>query len=340
MSYRKVAKKDKLVFNKLAPHPLQMWEWGEFRETTGVKVVRYGIFKKGKLVEPIQITIHSLGILGLNIGYLPKGYMPSAELTKLLREVAKEQKCIFIKLEPKVEKSKLNKQRRGFLKRNGYVKGRSLFTKYNFELDLKPSKEVLKKNMKSKTRYNVKLAKRKEVKVSIDNSKEAFEEYIRLTEETTKRQGFYAHSPEYHRNMWKVLSRAKIARLMKAEYDGEILTTWILFSHNDTMYYPYGASSRENREVMANNLVMWEAIKLAKREGYKYFDMWGALGNKPNKSDPWYGFHKFKEGYGARHVEYVGTYDLVTMPLMYPLFRVVEKLRWTVLKMLKNGSQN
>ena len=32
-------------YNQLVKHPLQTWEWGEFRKTTEVKVVRRGIFE-------------------------------------------------------------------------------------------------------------------------------------------------------------------------------------------------------------------------------------------------------------------------------------------------------
>ena len=108
----------------------------------------------------------------------------------------------------------------------------------------------------------------------------------------------------------------------------------MLFKFGDTLYYPYGASTREHREVMANNLVMWEAIKLAKKWGLKYLDMWGALGTEPDTKDPWYGFHTFKSGYGARHVEYVGTWDYVERPVLYKIYRAIELLRWVVLRFI------
>ena len=31
MEIKQVTKKDKVAFNKAAIHPLQSWEWGEFR---------------------------------------------------------------------------------------------------------------------------------------------------------------------------------------------------------------------------------------------------------------------------------------------------------------------
>lgn len=340
MIIRKVTERPK-VWNRRASHPLQTWEWGEFRKQTGVQVVRYGIFDPSavsgqcKLVEPVTVTIHQVPHTPWTVGYYPKGGEIGKEVREILERVVKEYNCLMIKCEPKIERGEKKNKKRG----KKFVKGKPLFTKYNFELDVTKSEEELLKQMKQKTRYNVRLAKRKGVKVEIDNSEEAFERYLELTKETTKRQGFFAHSEEYHRKMWKVLREAKMAELVVARYKEKIITTWIVFCHNETMYYPYGASTREHSKLMANNLVMWEVIKLAKRRGMKTLDMWGALGPEPDKDDPWYGFHKFKEGYGARQVTYVGTWDYVARPLLYYLYRLVEWGRWIYLKK-KAGTSN
>ncbi len=232
--------------------------------------------------------------------------------------------------------------------------------------------------MHPKTRYNIKVAQKYGVKVVEDNSDEAFEVYLKLTQETTKRQKFYAHDEKYHRLMWETLrpknskleyrnskqiqntnyknfksfehsnlDRSKIvsdfgfrisdlnhltAHLLTAKYRGEPLVTWVLFVLKDTLYYPYGASSIEHRETMASNLMMWEAIKFGERLGLKKFDMWGSLGPNPDKNDPWFGFHRFKQGYGGELIELVGNYDLVTNPGLYQLYKIVDKLRWLILK--------
>jgi lipid II:glycine glycyltransferase (peptidoglycan interpeptide bridge formation enzyme) len=86
---------------------------------------------------------------------------------------------------------------------------------------------------------------------------------------------------------------------------------------------------------MSSNLVMWEAILFGKRLGLKKFDMWGALGKEPNTKDPWYGFHKFKEGYGAVHTEFLGSYDLIINPIMYNVYKVADKARWLYLRIRK-----
>lgn len=309
-------------WNRNVWHPLQSFEWGEFREKTGVKVVRMG---------GIQVTIHKIPHTPWNIGYCPKSGRIDIEMVKTLKNIAAENSCIMIKCEPKVEVKELGNRKQELVKL-GFVAGRSLFTKYNFVLDVTASETVLMSNFKQKTRYNIRVAEKRGVRVEVDNSVEAFNRYLELTEETTRRQGFYAHDRSYHQKMWETLQSAGMANLLVAKYGGEIITAWVLLKFKDSLYYPYGASTREHREVMANNLVMWEAIKLAKKWGLKYLDMWGALGPEADPNDPWYGFHTFKSGYGARHVEYVGTWDYVTNPSLYRVYKVAEQLRWLVLR--------
>lgn len=322
-------------WNKIAEHPLQAWEWGQFRAKTGVRVARYAILEGDKLSQVVQITIHPIPHSPWNIGYYPKGSEITKDIVEVLKRAAETYKCVYIKCEPKVECSE-SRDMNYELWRKQFKPGRSLFTKYNFVLDVSPSEDELLKNMKQKTRYNIKVASKRGVTVQIDNSNQAFERYLQLTEETTERQGFYAHSKEYHRKMWETLHEAGIAELLTAKYEGQIITTWVLFQFGDTLYYPYGASTREYREVMANNLVMWEAIKLAKSRGLKYLDMWGALGPEADPKDPWYGFHTFKQGYGARHVEYIGTLDYVAKPILYGLVVTADNWRWKLLRLFKH----
>lgn len=309
-------------------HPLQSEKWGKFREKTGVKVIRSG---------NLQLTIHPIPHTKYTIGYVPKGPDIDKGTLDTLSVIGKKENCIFIQLEPNIEK----KDGKKYNFKNLIPSSRPLLTKYTFILDLTKSEEELLENMHPKTRYNIRLAEKKGVKIIEDNSDKAFEEYLRLTKETTQRQKFYAHSESYHKSMWEVLkakngeeiNESKLTEhLFKATYNGEVLVTWIVFVLGDALYYPYGASSSNHREVMASNLMMWEMIKFGKKLGLKKFDMWGALGPNPDNKDPFYGFHKFKEGYGARHVEFVGSYDYILNKKLYLTYNILNNLRWQILK--------
>jgi len=334
---REATQKEKIIFDSKATHPLQTWAWGDFRKSHRVEVVRLIEYTKNKkILATFQITFHHLPYIPFTFGYCPKSTIPSLEVLMQIKKIARSKKAIMVKFEPNIlEKDGLNLIN-NLRKKINLVKGRPLFTKYTFWLNLKRTEFELLAQMKSKTRYNLKLAQRKGVKVIEDSSAKGFTEYWRLTKETTARQGFYAHDYDYHQKMWQTLGGENgFAHLLKAVYQGKTLVTWIIFLLNEIAYYPYGASSNEHREVMASNLMMWEAIKFAKKNNYRLFDMWGSTGPNPAPNDPWLGFHRFKEGFGAHLVEFVGTYDLIINQFIYWPYRLGELLRWRFLRLIK-----
>jgi lipid II:glycine glycyltransferase (peptidoglycan interpeptide bridge formation enzyme) len=321
------------TWDTIVSHPLQSWAWGEFRKKTGIDVVRIGVFEDATLVDGWQITFHSLPHLPFTIGYFPKGPTPNQHMIKALTDLGKKKNALFIQLEPNIDTTH-NPQ----LTTHNHLlpSHHPLFTKYTFVLDLTKSEEELQKSMHSKTRYNLKVAQKYAVTITEDSSQKAFEEYLTLTQETTKRQGFYAHSQTYHQKMWNTLSQSGIARLFTATYEGQVLAAWIIFAFGDTLYYPYGSSSRDHREVMAPTLLLWEIAKWGKKNGYKKFDLWGAMGPNPNEQDPWFGFHRFKAGFTPQLIEFVGSFDLVINPVFYRLYCMADTLRWFILKKIRS----
>jgi lipid II:glycine glycyltransferase (peptidoglycan interpeptide bridge formation enzyme) len=320
-------------YNQVVTHVIQSWQWGEFRKKLGTPVLRYGIFKNQQLTTAFQITLHKIPFVGKNVGYLPKGPLPNKELHQALEQIAKEQNCAFIKLEPNIEANTPLYS----VDPNFQPSPKPLFTKYNFVLDLTPTEEELLKNMHSKTRYNNRLAEKRGVTVEISNDEKAFKTFLKLHFDTTERQGFYSHNAHYHQTAFETLSQAGMAQVAIAYYQKKPLSAWMLYTFKDVLYYPYGGSSIEHKEVMANNLLAWEVIKWGKQQNLTSFDMWGALGPDPDPKDPWYGFHRFKSGYGGRLVEYLGTYDLVINDPLYWAFTSVDKfskLKFFLLKML------
>jgi lipid II:glycine glycyltransferase (peptidoglycan interpeptide bridge formation enzyme) len=292
-------------------HPLQTKSWEEFRKSWGNEVVR---------IDGNLLTLHKVPFLNKKIGIFEKGPTPTKEMLDSLLKFGRENNLIFIKLEPNSENSKSVVS---LLRAGGAVKGKTIFTPSTFQINLSKSEDELMKSFASKTRYNLRLAEKKGVKVYEDNSDKAFEKYLKLTKETTARDKFFAHSEKYHRLMWENL-KGKIAHLLVAEYENEIIVAWILFAHDNVLYYPYGASTHKFKNVMAPNLMMWEAIKFGKKLGCKTFDLWGREEGK--------GFTKFKEGYNPRIVEFLGTWDLVIDKTSYQIYKLMDSFRWHTLR--------
>lgn len=332
MLIREVDIKEKEAFNKVAVHPLQSWEWGQFRESLGLKVMRLGVYDESKLIAGYQATFHLLGKTKYSILYLPKNAMLDKNVIEAFVKIAKEENAVFLKTEPEIPKNSGFSAIDDFFKQQGFIPSKSIFAKYTLMIDLTKSENELLVNMHPKTRYNIKLSQKQGVKVIEDNSDKAFQEYLKLHFETTEREGFYSHTHLFHQKMWEILKPAGIAHLMIASYQGKPLTAWILFTFNNKLYYPYGGSSREHKEVMPSYAMMWEAIKFGQKNKCQTFDLWGIPGPNPDPKDPWYGFHRFKMGFGPSLVEYIGAYDLVFNQPLYSLYNLADRVRWLYLK--------
>lgn len=340
MLIRTVKDEEQLAYDQVVHHPLQSWGWGEFRKTTGLAIERIGFFEQGRLTRGLQVSFHPIPLLGKTAGYVPKGFTPDEDQLAALTKLGRQHNALFIKLEPDVSQpagaaTDSLATHRDFLTNHDCQLGRSLFTRYTFELDLTPDETTLFANLSSKTRYNVRLAQKKGVTIFENSSQEGLDTYLRILKTTTARQGFYAHSPDYFQKMWDQLGSSGMMRIFNAVYQDTVLVSWIVFVFDGIVYYPYGASVREHRDVMASNLMMWEVIRFGKNLGCQSLDMWGSLGPEPNPKDPWFGFHRFKQGYGGELREFIGTYDLVLDPALYSLFRIAETWRWRILRLKK-----
>jgi lipid II:glycine glycyltransferase (peptidoglycan interpeptide bridge formation enzyme) len=287
-------------------HPLQSAEWEEFR----------GKRQKVSRVDGILVMWTKVPFLPLTFGYVPMSRLLEKKDIEALKREGIGQKAIGIRIEPNVTEGVVPQ---------GLKKGRALFKKKTIILDLTKSEEELLKNMHSKGRYNIKVAQKHGVSVRETNKDEDFEKYLDLMfGGTAKRQGIYAHGRDYHRAMRVTL---KMAHLFVAEYEGKIITANLIFKYGDGIYYAYGASALEHKEVMAPTLLLWEIAKWGKSNGCKFFDLWGAEEGK--------GFSRFKEQFGGEVVELVGSYDLPINKWLYPLFRMAEEARWKILRILK-----
>jgi lipid II:glycine glycyltransferase (peptidoglycan interpeptide bridge formation enzyme) len=179
---------------------------------------------------------------------------------------------------------------------------------------------------KEKTRYNIRLAGRKGVTVQVEDTDDGFETFAKLYFDTTKRQHYFGHNKEYHKIVWETMKNG-LAHILISRFQNEPLGAYELFYFKNTLFYPYGGSSDLHRNVMAPNLLMWEAIRLGKQLGATSFDMWGSTTPNYDEKDPFYGFTRFKEGYNAKFVEMIGSYDLIVNSSLYKAYSAVHYLR-------------
>ena len=209
-------------------------------------------------------------------------------------------------------------------------------------LDLTPSKEEILARMKSKWRYNVRLAGKKGVTVSRfaagdEGFSQAFESFFALFMETSKRDAVEFHEKGYYQDLLQAGSKADQAtkvRLYLAFHEGEALAGIVVLFCEEEAVYLYGASGNVKRNLMPAYLLQWTAICDAKDAGCTVYDLYGC----PPTDDPHHPMHGlflFKTGFGGRLVHRAGTYDVVLKRHWYTLFSAAERVRSWFYKVAK-----
>jgi len=282
---------------------LGSWEWGEFQKSVGRPIYRFQLDNGFA-----QVIEHNLP-MGKKYWYLPRG----SSFGDQLLDQARKNKVIFIRHES-ISKG---------------VKTIHVSPSTTLILNLEKIEDVLLGEMHEKTRYNVRLASRKGVSCA---KSEEFEYFWKLMEETAKRDGFKIHPKLYYEKMLEI----SFVELWVAKHEGKILAAGIWSFFGDTFTYLHGASSSENRNLMAPYLLHWEVIKNAKSRGFKFYDFWGVCSSKNTPSldgrgqgegDSWSGITRFKKGFGGEVVEYPGTHDLPISKFWYSVYKLARKIR-------------
>lgn len=326
-------------YNSLIVHPVQTWEWGDFQISQGHKVVRLGVFENDKIISTYSVSFHRIPKTSFYVGTILRGPRVDEEMVTNVKKVARDENAIFVKFEPNVIQKTYNSLGQeadlGVTMQfpRLVISPKVAFYPHSYIVDLTKTEDELLASMHSKTRYNIKIANRHGVKVYEQTNDQGFEVYLKLLFETTRRQGFYLHSEKYHRDLWQILKKTGMAHIMLSAYQDQVLSAFMLFTLKDKLFYPYGSSLDIHKEVMAQNLLMWETIKFGKFLGLKTFDMWGSLGPNAREGEQGFGFHRFKQGYGGQLVKFVGTYDLVINEPLYKIYNLVDKYRWQFLRL-------
>jgi lipid II:glycine glycyltransferase (peptidoglycan interpeptide bridge formation enzyme) len=312
------------------PHTsfLQSWAWGEFQDKLGFSHHRFGTYQGGALDGVCQALIgrRKLG----SFVYVPRGPILKSfergraqETLKYLRNFAAGEKVDYLRVEPHWEASPDLEE---LFREEGYRRAQVVTSQaggVSLLLDLSLSEEELLTQMRKTTRYLVKNAAGLGIEIHRSADPRQLEEFHRLMRVTHRRQSFVPQSRNYLQTQFETLAPRGMSELVLAKYQGDILSAAVVFSYGDTVTYVHGASIRSS--VPTSYFLLWEIIKEAKKDGYRYFDFWGISPND-NPRHPWYGYSLFKKGFGGYRVDYAGVWDYPLAPKYWVVFGV-EKFR-------------
>lgn len=211
-------------------------------------------------------------------------------------------------------------------------------------VDLKPKEDDLLAGMKSKCRYNIRLAERKGVRIREADYKKELNIFYSLLEETAHRDGIAIHGKKYYERLFAHAEEYGAERLKLRLYIAdkeEPLAALVALFRGEEATYLYGASSDRNRELMANYALQWRIMREAKGFGCERYDLFGIPPN--DSSHPMAGLYRFKTGFGGKIIHRLGSWDYRYKPVESVLFNCAERLRKeyrTVKKAVKRNSFN
>ncbi len=193
-------------------------------------------------------------------------------------------------------------------------------------LNLKDKEEKIMNKMKPKTRYNIRLSKRKGINVQ-SYGMEKLDDWYLLYQETAIRNGISLHDKEYFHSVLTThtddLQSPVDVRLLMADYKGEFLAAMFLILSKNRGTYLYGASSNNNRNFMATYALQWEAILKAKQADCEEYDMFGTSPSA-DPAHPLFGLYRFKSGFGGKLFHRMGCWDYPIDHKNYEMFRAQE----------------
>ncbi|MCX6053937.1 MAG: peptidoglycan bridge formation glycyltransferase FemA/FemB family protein [Chloroflexi bacterium] len=307
-------------------HILQSGAWGELKSGFGWKAVR--VLSEGC---GAQILFRSLPG-GFSIGYIPKGPVGLCDsLLSEIEKICKEERAIFLKIEPDQWESE---GAATLFEPLQWKKTRSIQPQRTVIVSLQGSEEELLGRMKQKTRYNIRLAEKKEIGVRSSQDVEAF---FRMAEVTGRRDGFGVHALSYYQKAFNLFKPQGSAELLIATFRDQPVAGVIIFAQGDMAWYMYGASNDVERNRMPTYLIQWEAMKWAKKRGCQFYDLWGIPDldeenlegeflQKHSHEGLW-GVYRFKRGFGGEVMRSIGAWDRIYYPGIYQLYQQTMRLR-------------
>lgn len=326
---------------------LQSAYWAAFKSDFGWRAYRFRLVHAVGSCE-LSVLVRSLG-LGQSFAYIPHGPeldVPEAEQAQMLAELGRALKpqlprsCMFIRFDPPwfhAEEQALP-DNCSPVTRPAYgtplVKSTDVQPPDTVLVDLRPDDDAILGAMKSKWRYNIRLAEKKGVRVA-EEGRSALGLFYELYETTSKRDGIALHARSYYEKLFEranpdgvqgMAPASEDLRLWVARHEGQALAAIITVFHGKRAVYLYGASSDEKRSLMPAYALQWAAMKAAKRAGCTDYDMYG-IPPSDVPGHPMAGLYRFKTGFGGSILHYAGAWDLPYKALPYAAFRVAEQAR-------------
>lgn len=326
-------------------HVHQSYAWGEFKRTLGWEPVYLVLERNDEVVGlGLFLSYNTLPVPG-RLWYCTKGpWLPYDDEEAVraffegVRVAARRAGVHTVKIEPELPEERADMK--ALITSAGFRKARwDLNQRATMVVDLSPPEVEVLGNMRGETRRSIRASAKKGVEVVEPPFEEAFEAFYRLFHVTAERTGLtIRRSREYLGDLMRSMIEADQGRFFVARHEGEPLAVAYVFAFGEKLWYIFGASGNEKRNLRPTYLLQWEAMRWARERGITYYDMVGVPrpGNL-DESDPLWGVYKFKSGFGGEVTEFVGCYDLPVRPALAAAWYKAEPFYYRAYYKLKNN---
>jgi lipid II:glycine glycyltransferase (peptidoglycan interpeptide bridge formation enzyme) len=315
---------DPLVESCGGPHILQSRGWAAVKEQGGWRARRFVLEENGEISGVAQALLRDLP-LGQRYAYAPRGPLlrDVARLPEAARAVAaalRDSGAFLLLFDPEVPDGAAANA----LERAGLVRASSrVQPARTLVVDISREPDSLLGEMRRKTRQYIRKAERDGVATEEGDD---IAEFYRIERVVAERNRFGLHERGYFEAIWRVFQPQGRAHLFFARLGEERIATLLVLRWADRAWEMFGGWTGEHPEARPFYLLKWRAMLRLRQLGVRSYDMWG-LAETARSDDPMAGVENFKLGFGGEQRAYVGAWEVPVKPLLYPMWRVVSRLR-------------
>lgn len=270
----------------------QTSSWGQYLKAIGWKVVK---------INNCQIFIKIIPLVNYSIIKIqhPPLPVPFQEID----QIARQNNALFVLIEPEAGSDDL------LFKKNGFFSSRMLQTHTaTIRINLKQSLPKILASFSENARRNIKKAQGHHLEIKIiplDSSASLsyFREFFQLFTTLTKLKNFY--TPSFEEFSKKMIAFKNQSVLLFAYFKNQpVACLWLGFS-KCAAHYMHTGITKPGYQLLANYLLVWEAVKLAQQKKLTYFDFEGIYDPRfPQERKKWQNFSEFKKRFHGELIEY------------------------------------
>jgi len=301
-------------------HPLQLWGWGQVKESHGWTCDRFIGYEDDKPSVAISVLTRKLPMPFRAISYGPRGPVGNTsnreEFLNIVAEyIRNKRRSVALTIEP---------EEIVFDVPAGWVSSsNNILAPSTIQLNLLKNESELLASMAKKTRQYIRKSSA-DVSIRKLRNREELSECLDIYVDTAKRAGFALHSMDYYNDVFNSLGDNSV--VYAAIKEGKpVAFLWLAIS-TKTAYELYGGMNELGSELRANYALKWHAIKECKKWGLEIYDFGGIIDT---------GVAVFKKNWAEDETVLAGTFDIPLSPLYNVWTQLLPKAKKTIQKLKK-----